>query len=182
MNENHMDHSLYNQWLLNDESLNSEQSRLLKDHLRNCVECQALSNANLLLRSSGVLAPAAGFSMRFQMRLSARQRLARQRSIIGLIFLVVVSIGLLILFFLPYLPYLVLTPAQLTDVWLKNLVYFALNARVFGAVISTLLPVLAGIIPTYIWISAILLIGCLVPLWAFSFSRIGKYMHSVLEA
>lgn len=182
MNENLMDHSLYNQWLLNDEYLTPDQFQLLKEHLRNCDDCQSLSNANMLLRSTSVIHPAAGFSQRFKIQLAAQQKIAQQRSVLGLVLLALVSIGFLALLFFPFLPYLVLTPAQLTDVWFKNLVFIALNARVFGAVMNTLLPVLAAIIPTYIWIFTILLIGVLVPVWLFSISRIGKSMYSVMEA
>lgn len=181
MNENPTNHSLYNQWLLNDEFLSAEQFQLVKDHVRNCAECRSLSHANLLLRSSGVIRPAEGFTERFKFQLAAQNKIARQRSITGVLLLVLVSVVLIVILLLPFLPYLVLTPAQLTDIWFKNMVYAAQNARVFGAVLNTILPVLASIIPAYIWIFTLLVIGSLVPLWAFSISRIGKSMYSVLE-
>ncbi len=173
-----MDHRPYEDWLLNDERLTPEQDRDLRIHLRNCPECAALSRANLALRSAPVTVPAEGFALRFQVRLAAERKVQRRRSLIGLFLMVVVGVGGLLWLLSPYLPYLALPPAQLVSLWISNLVYLALTARVVGALGNTLLNVLASFIPTYVWALSVALLGGMGFLWTFSFRRVGKYSQS----
>jgi hypothetical protein len=90
----------------------------------------------------------------------------------------VVGVGGLIWLLSPYLPYLTLPPAQLTSLWISNLVYLALTARVLGVLGNTLLNVLASFVPTYVWALSIALLGGTGFLWTLSVRRVGKYSHS----
>jgi hypothetical protein len=173
-----MDHRPYEDWLLDDERLTPEQDRDLRIHLRNCPDCAALSRSNMALRSAPVTAPAEGFALRFQARLAAERKVQRRRSLIGLFLMAVVGVGGLSWLLFPYLPYLTLPPAQLASLWLGNLVYLALAARVVGVLGITLLNVLASFIPTYVWVLSVALLGGLGFLWTFSFRRVGKYSQS----
>ena len=175
-----MDHRLYEDWLLDDERLTPEQDRDLRIHLRNCPECAALARGNMALRSAPVTAPAEGFALRFQVRLAAERKVQRRRSLIGLFLMVVVGVGGLLWLLSPYLPYLTLPPAQLTSLWISNLVYLALTARVLGVLGNTLLNVLASFVPTYVWALFIALLGGTGFLWTFSIRRVGKYSQSAV--
>ena len=173
-----MDHRPYEDWLLNDERLTTEQDRDLRVHLRNCPECGALARANLALRSAPVTAPAAGFAFRFQTRLQAERKIQRRRSIIGLSLLSVVGMGSILWLLFPFLPYLRLPPAQLASLWVSNLIYIGLTARALGVLGTTLLNVLASLVPTYVWALTMLLLGGTGFLWMISFRRIGKFLQS----
>jgi hypothetical protein len=173
-----MDHRPYEDWLLDDERLTPEQDRDLRIHLRNCPECAALARANLTLRSAPVSPPAEGFALRFQTRLAVERKIQRRRSLIGLFLMAVVGVVGLFWLLSPYLPYLTLSPTQLVSLWISNLVYLALTARVMGAIGNTLLNVLASFVPSYVWALSVALLGGTGFLWTFSFRRVGKYSHS----
>jgi hypothetical protein len=169
-----MDHRPFEEWLLNDERLTSEQDQDLRVHLRNCPECAALAKANLSLRSAAVVAPANGFSLRFQVRLAAQRKVQRRQTIIGLILLGLVGAGGLSWFLFPYLPYLALPPAQLAGLWFSNLIYVGLTARAFGVLAATILNVVASLIPIYVWIFLTVLLGGLGFLWTVFFRKAVK--------
>ena len=173
-----MDHRPYEDWLLDDERLTPEQDRDLRIHLRNCPECAGLARGNMALRSAPVTAPAEGFALRFQVRLAAERKVQRRRSLIGLFLMAVVGVGGLVWLLFPYLPYLTLPPAQLTSLWISNLVYLGLTVRVLGVLGNTLLNVLASFVPSYVWALSVALLGGTGFLWTFSFRRVGKYSHS----
>jgi hypothetical protein len=173
-----MDHRPYEDWLLDDERLTSEQDRDLRIHLRSCPECAALARANMALRSAPVTVPAEGFALRFQVRLAAERKIQRRRSLIGLFLMVVVGVGGLFWLLSPYLSYLTLPPEQLASLWISNLVYLALTARVLGVLGNTLLNVLASFVPTYVWALSLALLGGTGFLWTFSVRRVGKYSQS----
>lgn len=173
-----MDHRPYEDWLLDDERLSLEQERDLRAHLRNCPTCTALSQANLALRSSSVIAPAEGFALRFQVRLAAQHKVQRRQTIIGLCLLAVVGLGGLVWLLFPYLQYLALPPAQLSSLWISNLIYVALTARALQALGATLFFVLGSIVPAYVWAMTMALLGGLGLLWMFSFRRVGKIAES----
>ncbi len=173
-----MDHLPYEGWLLNDEHLTPEQDRNLRVHLRNCPACAGLERANLALRSAAVTAPAAGFSLRFQTRLATQRKLEQRRSLIGLFLLVVVGAGGLLWLALPYLPFLALPPTQLASLWISNLVYIGLTTRALGLLGSSLLNVLASLVPGYVWVLTMALCGGTGFLWTVSFRGVGKFAKS----
>jgi len=174
-----MDHRPYKDWLLNDERITPDQDRDLRVHLRNCPECAALARANLALRSAPVTAPAPGFALRFQTRLQAERKVQRRRSLLGFSVLAVVGISGVFWLLFPFLPYLSLPPTQLASLWLNNLIYIALTARALGALGNTLLNVLASLVPPYVWVLSMLLLGGTGFLWTISIRRVSKFLQSV---
>jgi len=173
-----MDHRPYEDWLLNDERLTPDEDRDLRVHLRNCPECAALARGNLALRSAPVTAPAAGFTLRFQARLVAQRKVERRRSLLGLSLLGLVGMSGLLWLLFPYLPYLRLPPGQLASLWISNLVYLALTVRALGLLGTTLLNVLAALVPPYAWALSVLLLGGTGFLWTISIRRVGKFLQS----
>ena len=174
-----MDHRPYKDWLLNDERITPDQDRDLRVHLRNCPECAALARANLALRSAPVTAPAPGFALRFQTRLQAERKVQRRRSLLGFSVLAVVGISGVFWLLFPFLPYLSLPPTQLASLWLNNLIYIGLTARALGALGNTLLNVLAALVPPYVWVLSMLLLGGTGFLWTISIRRVSKFLQSV---
>ena len=74
-----MNHQPFEEWLLNDKNLNPAEKRELDLHLRTCSHCTALTETSLVLRSASVVAPATGFTLRFQQRLAAQKIAERRR-------------------------------------------------------------------------------------------------------
>ncbi len=169
-----MDHRPYENWLLDDERLTPEQERDLRLHLRTCVECAALSRANMTLRAAPMSVPAQGFALRFQARLAAERKVQRKRSIFGLTLLLLVGTGALLWFTAPYLTLLAQSPAQLVTTWISNLIYVGLTLRAVSLIGNTLLDVLSSFVPSYTWALSFALFGGIGSLWALSFRRLGR--------
>jgi hypothetical protein len=102
----------------------------------------------------------------------------QRRSLIGLFLLAMMGAGGLLWLLLPYLSFLALPPSQLASLWISNLIYIGLTARALGALGSTLLQVLASLVPGYVWVLAMALGGGMGFLWTASFRRIGKFAKS----
>jgi hypothetical protein len=66
-----MNHQPFEDWLLNEKTLNTREKLELELHLRMCSHCSALSASGRVLRSVKRASPAAGFTARFQARLAA---------------------------------------------------------------------------------------------------------------
>jgi hypothetical protein len=169
-----MVHLPYEDWLLDDERLTPEQERDLRLHLRTCVTCAALSRANLTLRAAPMSVPAQGFALRFQARLAAERKVQRQRSLIGLILLLLVGTTVLLWFTGPYLMLFAQSPAQLVTSWVSNLVYLGLTLRAVSLVGNTMLGVISSFVPSYAWALSFALFGGIGSLWALSFRRLGR--------
>ena len=174
-----MDHRPFKDWLLNDDSLTPEQDRDLRVHLRTCSECSALERANLSLRSAAALAPAAGFTLRFQTRLIAQRKLQRRRTFIGLFLLALVGIGVSLWYLSPYLPYLALPPDRLASLWINSMVNFALITRALQVLVGALFNVALSLIPADVWMLLTILLCVFAFLLAASFRWVGKAVRSV---
>src|SRR5512144_104381 len=84
-----MKHRPFEDWLLEETPLTPEQARDLQAHLRTCATCASLKEVNSVLHMTRQVAPAAGFSTRFQTRLLVRKAEQRRRNMVGLILLIV---------------------------------------------------------------------------------------------
>ncbi len=177
-----MDHRPYEEWLLNDQFLTPDQDRDLRLHLRGCHACSSLANANLELRSAAVLAPQQGFNLRFQLRLVALHKLQRRRTWLGMVFLAVFGLAGLVWLLSPYLVYLALPPGRLAGWWIGNLVYLALALRTLGTLAGIIMGVLSGLVPGYVWLISLVLLGGIGFLWTTSVRRVGNILQSAVLA
>lgn len=93
-------HPPFSNWLLSGETLPAQQNIALQEHLRTCEGCRqlqtALSEVHYEFRMVGQVAPAAGFTDRWQLRLN-RQRVKRQRRSAWFMFFSAASMALVIL-------------------------------------------------------------------------------------
>lgn len=168
-----MDHRPYENWLLDDERLTTEQERELRTHLRNCPECAALDRGNMALRAAPVFEPAAGFAVRFRVRLAAERKVQRRRSLIGWTLLLFIGMGVLLTLVTPYLAYFS-SPVELVMTLMSNLVTIGLTLRTMSLIGNTLLDVFVSFVPPYVWVLSTVLFGGMGALWIFSFRKFGK--------
>lgn len=173
-----MDHQHCEEILLNDARLTPEQERDLQIHLRSCPECASLVYGNLALRAAPVIAPARGFTLRFQARLAAERSAQRKRSLAGLFLLALAGMGLLGWFLRPALSYLSMPPERLFTLWLNLAVYLALMVRTASTLSITLLRVASSFMPVYALVLSLALLAGLASLLYVSIHRIGEYSKS----
>jgi hypothetical protein len=72
-----MNHQPFRDWLLSEDELSSDQSDLLQEHLKSCDSCSEIESAWLEVESAcrkiPQVAPASGFTDRWQLRLAEYQ-------------------------------------------------------------------------------------------------------------
>ena len=113
-----MNHQPFEDWLLEDQALTSEQQRELQAHLRTCTSCAAIAESNLALHSTRMASPAEGFASRFKMHLAENRKAMRLRQIIGTLIFVLAGLALLYWFASPFIQEVLRSPAD----WITNVV------------------------------------------------------------
>lgn len=124
-----MNHQPFREWLVSEESLSTEQSQALQDHLSTCDSCSqvesALKEVELAIRKVPQVEPALGFRMRWQEHLSEYQ--SHRQSRLGWISIaatVLIATGLLVVL-ATQLWSLIEAPGPFLAVWLDRLVGIA---------------------------------------------------------
>lgn len=168
-----MNHRPFEDWLFADQQLTSEQERELRLHLRACVACACLSEANAALRRAQTVTPVPGFAVRFQARLTAHKAAQRRRTIWGVSILMMSGLALAITFASPLLPYLTLSLRDFFSLTLNYMVYAFVSLQAFGQVSSILVHVAADLVPLTFWGLAVLFFGGASLLWARSIRKFG---------
>ena len=113
-----MNHQPFEDWLLDDQALTSEQQRELQSHLRICTSCSSIAESNLALHSTKMISPAKGFASRFETRLIEHRKANRIRQMIGSLIFVLAGIGLLVWFASPFIQEVMHSPAT----WITNVI------------------------------------------------------------
>ena len=152
-------HPPFNRWLLSGEPLSPEQNTILQEHLRYCPECSQLQaawgEAQLQLSSAGQVAPAPGFTRRFQQRL-ALQRVKRQRRSSWMLFLGAAGMALFILSLIFWqIAGTFNPPASL----LSGLVYLWTYVFVFTERLTDIFGSAARILPSITFVGMVFLVG-----------------------
>jgi len=173
-----MNHQLYEEWLFADaepseQGLTAQQAAALQEHLRDCPGCQALAESwqgtQAILRSQEMVAPAAGFTSRWQVRLAAEREFAHRRQtqvMLGLtiggalvLMLVLVSLAW------PWLQ----VPGVFWWAWLYRLFTLIAYAGAAQEIISTMFRAATGVVPIVWWVIFTGLLCELGVLWVVSF-------------
>jgi hypothetical protein len=174
-----MNHQPFEEWLLNDKNLTSAETRELDLHLRTCVHCTALSATGLALRSANVVAPAAGFTMRFQQRLAAQKIAERRHKLWGMVILVVSGVGLVGWFTTPYLLAFVNEPVEWIATAIGYFLFIVTALQALTEVMTVLLRMAPDFIPPYVWMVLISTLAGLGLLWTISIWRFSRAPQGV---
>ncbi len=170
-----MDHQPFENWLLDNQPLTTDQKRQLNTHLRTCSSCAALAEVNLALKSVGVAVPTAGFANRFQVRLAAKKQALRRRNFWGFVILTLSVLGLFGWVSWPVLKDLIQSPVNLLASWISSLVSFWASLQAIFRAGMVLFKVVPGFVPAYIWAVILFAAGGWSLVWVVSLMKFTKY-------
>jgi hypothetical protein len=174
-----MNHRPFEDWLLEDQPLSPTQKRELDSHLRNCKVCSGIAESNLALRSARLVAPAPGFTVRFQERLVLARRAQRRRTLIGTLFFSLGGLLLLVLLAGPILVSLIGSPAEWLSAMITILLFIYTTTVVVAEAGSVLLRVLPGFMPPFAWMVLLSTLSGLGLLWSVSIWRLMRRPQGV---
>jgi hypothetical protein len=168
-----MNHQPFEDWLLNDKNLTPVEKRELDLHLRTCSHCTALSATGLALRSANVIAPVAGFALRFQQRLAAQKIAERGRRLWGMFILTLCGAGLLAWFAVPLISSFNASPTAWITTLVGYFLFMVTSLQAVTEVLSVCWRLAPDFIPPYVWmvlVSGLAGFGLLwiISIWRFS--------------
>jgi hypothetical protein len=174
-----MNHQPFENWLLDEEPLTSQQQRELQSHLRACTTCSGIAGSNLALHSTHMTTPAPGFTARFLPRLAAFRRQQLRRQAIGTIILVLVGVGLLYALAGPAM----LEAARSPAAWFGEVTSYAIQMLAIASVIAQVGGILLrhapSILPPSTWPAMVLAGGVLTAFWIATMRRIARAPQGV---
>ena len=166
-----MKHQPFEDWLLNDKLITSEERRELASHLRSCAYCSALSETGMALNAVKIVSPRAGFTDRFQMRLAQRKIADHRRKFWGSILFTFGGLALLAWLTSPYLIPFFSSP----DTWISTLVewgvYLITTLQAMGQAGFVLLDVIPGFLSPFMWMILLSTMAGISLLWSVSIWR-----------
>ncbi len=174
-----MNHQPFESWLLDDLPLAPEQRRELDSHLRACPRCTALAETGLALRAPRMVAPAAGFTQRFQARLEARRVADRRRRFWGILVFSLAGMTVLTWLVFPLLGRLADSPAEWINLALAYLLFIVSSVQTFTEVGSVFLRVVPGFVPPLVWMALASVAAGISLLWTVSIWRFTRVPRGV---
>ena len=174
-----MNHQPFEDWLLKEKPLDPKQKLELDIHLRTCGYCSALVETGKALRTVKMVSPAAGFTARFQTRLTAQRAADRRRRLWGSILFTLGGIALLMWLVGPYLDSFLASPATWIAALIDWFVFIFTTLQAVAQAGSVFLDVIPGFLPPFAWmvlLSAIAGFSLLwfVSLWRFTQQRVPR--------
>ena len=174
-----MKHRPFEDWLLDDQPLDPTQKRELDAHLRACNACRAIAESNLALRSARVIAPAPGFTARWQERLVLARRAQRRRTLLGTLFFSLGGLLLLALLAGPILVSLIGSPAEWISAMVRALLFLYTTTLAVVEAGSVMFRVLPGFLPPFVWLVLLSTLSGLGLLWSVSIWRLVRRLQGV---
>lgn len=174
-----MKHQPFEEWLLNETPLTHEQKRELDLHVRSCAYCSALVETGMVLRSVKMVAPADGFTARFQERLVERKLANHRRRIWGAVLFLIGGLSFLIWLAGPPLFAFLSSP----QAWIASLVewgiFLVTTFQAMAQAGEVLLHVIPGFVPPFAWMIIVSAIAGISLLWSVSIWRFTRVPQGV---
>ena len=174
-----MNHRPFEDWLLDDQLLDPAQKRNLDAHLRDCNACSAIAESNLALRSARIIAPAPGFTTRFQERLVLARRAQRRRTLLGTLFFSLGGMVLLAILAGPTLVSLIGSPAEWISAMVQALLFIYTMTMAVLEASPVVFRVLPGFMPPFFWLVLLSTVSGLGLLWSVSIWRLVRRPQGV---
>jgi len=174
-----MNHQPFEEWLLSEEPITSEQKRKLDLHLRSCEYCSALAETGKVLHSVVMASPAAGFTARFQARLAEHKIADRRRKLWGAGFFLIGGISLLLWFAGPAILSFLSSPEN----WIATLVEWGIflitTLQALTHAGEVFLHVIPGFMPPFAWMIIVSGFAGISLLWSVSIWRFVRVPQGV---
>jgi hypothetical protein len=174
-----MKHQPFEDWLLNNTPISSEQKRDLDLHLLTCSYCAALVQTDRVLHSMKMVSPAHGFTARFQIRLAAQNAVTRRKKILGSVLLLVLGMTMMGWIASPFLAAFLVSPAT----WITDLVewgvFLLTTLQASAQAGAVLLDVMQGFLPPFAWLVMISAVAGIGLLWSVSIWRFVRVPQGV---
>ena len=174
-----MNHRPFEDWLLNDMPINTEQKRELDAHLRTCAYCAALFETGTVLHSVKKASPAAGFAQRFQAHLATRKLADRRRRFWGAILFTLGGLALLIALALPYFSTFFASPATWISAFVEWGIFLIVTLQALAQAGSVMLSVIPGVLSPFAWMILISAFAGISLLWSVSIWRFTRVPQGV---
>jgi hypothetical protein len=174
-----MNHQPFETWLLDDKHLTTAEKGELNAHVRVCKTCSALAETGLALRSARVVSPTAGFTVRFQEKLTIQKVAERRRRLWGLIVLILSGISLLAWFTAPYITTFFAAPIEWITAAIGYLLFIFSSVQAFTEVLQVFTRVLPNFIPPYVWMIILSAMAGFGLLWSVSIWRFARKPQGV---
>ncbi|MFC2064073.1 hypothetical protein ACFLXB_03140 [Chloroflexota bacterium] len=170
-----MNHQPFEDWLIENQSLTSQQSKDLGEHLNKCSYCSALVQVDQVFQTSKMASPPQGFVDRFRVKLVEEQKLRHKRLIWGMGSLGIIAVLLVVLFGYQYLSNWTISPTDVLVNFVTWITGFSATIRAYGSVGMVLINMIYGIIPLPLWLSFffggfLLVLAWATTLWKLSYS------------
>ncbi len=170
-----MPHQPFEEWLLDGQDLTPAETAQLDAHLRECTSCRALaagwSETERWLRAAPALAPRAGFGLRWQDTLAARE-VAQRRWQAWLVLGLALAGALTLAVVLGWQTIAaLLSPTQAAVGLLQVMVWIASATTAAQEVGLVLTRSLRALIPPGVWITMVVGAFALISLWLATLSR-----------
>jgi hypothetical protein len=169
-----MNHRPFEDWLLNDTPITTEQKRELDMHVRSCAYCAALVETGIALKTVKKASPRAGFTARFETRLAARKAEERRRRYLGSILFTAGGLVLLMWLASPYLLSFFSAPATWISVVVNWGVFILTTIQAVGQAGPVLLDVVPDFLSPFAWMILISAVAGIGLLWSISIWRFVK--------
>lgn len=174
-----MKHQPFEEWLLNETSLTPEQKRELDLHVRSCASCSALLETEMVLRSAKMVAPAEGFTTRFQARLAERKLVESRRRVWGAVLFLIGGLFFLVWLAGPSIVNLLASP----ETWIVSLVEWGIftitTLQALSQAGSVMLRMLPDFVPPFVWMILISAFAGTSLLWSVSIWRFTRVPQGV---
>ena len=167
-----MNHQPFEEWLLTEKLISPRERLDLDAHLRICSYCSALAETGKALRTVKRVAPAAGFSARFQARLAVQKAADVRRKRWGSLLFTFGGLVMLMWLVGPYLASFFVAPATWIAAMVEWVVFLITTLQAVTQAGSVLLRMLPGFLSPFglmVLVSAFAGIGLLwsVSIWRF---------------
>lgn len=171
-----MNHQPYEDWLLSDEPLSSQQNRDLKKHLQICDSCSQLFESWVgiqnIFRSTPDVQPQAGFSARWLTQLEERKTKIQQRQS-WIMLLITGGVATFILLLLGInLVLSVDQPVQLLLVGSNKIAEWLLIINATNEILSALVELVSIMVPPIWWVIFAVVISLFSLLWIYSLRQL----------
>ena len=169
-----MNHQPFEDWLLNEQPLNSRQKLELEVHMRMCTYCSALAETGKALHSVKKVSPAAGFSTRFQARLAVQRAAERRRKLWGSIVFTLGGLVLLMWLAGPYMASFFAAPATWIAALVEWGVFVITTLQAIAQASSVLLDVIPSFLSPFAWMVLFSAVAGISLLWSVSIWRLTR--------